>query len=213
MTKRYWGVIITYILLYFSIYLFEPLLINLFNLTKEAANAYGRILGYSLAFIAVLLLMKADIKKGTSKAYPPKRTILWCIYGVLIYFLVQFVYGLIAIVVFNIEPNSEHSEMMKTKFISFPFTMVYIAIFGPIMEEILTKKIILDSLRKRTNVYIASLITSLIFAFLHMELASVIPYTLAGLVYAFLYLKTNRLIVPIIVHMTMNALAILMSFI
>ncbi|PQZ57166.1 MULTISPECIES: CPBP family intramembrane glutamic endopeptidase [Bacillus] len=213
MTKRYWGVIITYILLYFSIYLFEPLFINLFNFTKEAANAYGRIFGYFLAFIVILILMKPDIKKGSSNAYPPKKTILWCIYGVLIYFLVQAIYGLIAIVVFNMDPNSEHSEMIKTNFISFPFRIVNIAILGPIMEEILTKKIILDTLRKRTNVYIACLITSLVFALLHMELASVIPYTLAGLVYAFLYVKTNRLIVPIVVHMTINTLAILIKLI
>lgn len=213
MTKRYWGVIITYILLYFSIYLFEPLFIYLFDLSMEAANAYGRIIGYSLAFIVVLILMKPDIKNGSSNAYSPKRTILWCIYGVLIYFLVQFVYGLIAIVLFNMEPNSEHSEMIKTKFISFPFTIVNIAIFGPILEEILTKKIILDTLRKRTNVYIACLITSLIFALLHMELANLIPYTLGALVYAFLYVKTNRLIVPIVAHMTINTLAVLMRLI
>ena len=46
-----------------------------------------------------------------------------------------------------------------------------------------------------------------------MELASLIPYTLGGLVYAFLYVKTNRLIVPIVAHMTINTLAILMRFI
>jgi membrane protease YdiL (CAAX protease family) len=90
---------------------------------------------------------------------------------------------------------------------------VNIAIFGPILEEILTKKIILDTLRKRTNVYIACLITSLIFALLHMELASLIPYTLGALVYAFLYVKTNRLIVPIVAHMTINTLAVLMRLI
>ena len=213
MTKRYWGVIVTYLLLYFSIYLFEPLFIYLFNLSIEAANVYGRIVGYTLAFIVVLILMKPDIKKGSSNAYSPKKTILWCIYGVLIYFLVQAIYGLIAIVVFNMDPNSEHSEMIKNNVISFPFRIVNIAILGPIMEEILTKKIILDTLRKRTNVYIACLITSLIFALLHMELASLIPYTLGGLVYAFLYVKTNRLMVPIVVHMTINTLAILMRFI
>ncbi|MBJ8007374.1 CPBP family glutamic-type intramembrane protease [Bacillus cereus] len=213
MPKRYWGVIITYILFYLSIYLFEPIFITLFNLTTEAANVYGRILGYFLAFIVILILMKPDIERGSSNAYPPKKTILWCIYGVLIYFLVQAIYGLIAIVVFNMDPNSEHSEMIKTKFISFPFIIVNIAIFGPVMEEVLTKKIILDTLRKRTNVYIACLITSLVFALLHMELASVIPYTLAGLVYAFLYVKTNRLIVPIVVHMSINTLAILIKLI
>ncbi|MGE1107118.1 CPBP family intramembrane glutamic endopeptidase [Bacillus wiedmannii] len=213
MNKRYWGFIITYILLYLSIYLFEPIFINLFNLTMEAADAYGRILGYFLACIVILILMKPDIKRVSSNAYPPKKTILWCIYGVLIYFLVQAIYGIITIAVFNMNPNSEHSEVIKTKFISFPFLIVNIAIFAPIMEEILTKKIILDTLRKRTNVYIACLITSLVFALLHMELASVIPYTLAGLVYAFLYVKTDRLIVPIVVHMTINTLAILMKII
>lgn len=140
MPKRYWGVIITYILFYLSIYLFEPIFITLFNLTTEAANAYGRILGYFLAFIVILILMKPDIERGSSDAYPPKKTVLWCIYGVLIYFLVQAIYGLIAIVVFNMDPNSEHSEMIKNNVISFPFRIVNIAILGPIMEEILTKK-------------------------------------------------------------------------
>ncbi|WP_235852082.1 CPBP family intramembrane glutamic endopeptidase [Niallia nealsonii] len=111
------------------------------------------------------------------------------------------------------QPNSEHSEMIKTKVISFPLTIVNIAIFGPIMEEILIKKIILDMLRRRTNAYIVCLITSLIFALLHMELASVIPYTLGGLVFAFLYVKTNRLIVPIVVHITINTLAVLIRFV
>lgn len=41
------------------------------------------------------------------------------------------------------DPNSEHSEMIKTKFISFPFIIVNIAIFGPVMEEVLTKKLFL----------------------------------------------------------------------
>lgn len=38
------------------------------------------------------------------------------------------------------DPNSEHSEMIKNNVISFPFRIVNIAILGPIMEEILTKK-------------------------------------------------------------------------
>jgi uncharacterized protein len=213
MAKRYWGVIITYILLYFSIYLFEPLFINIFNLSTEAANAYGRTLGYMIAFIIVWILMKPDIKKASSHAYSTKKTVLWCIYGVFIYFIVQLVYVLLSTFVFNIEPKSEHSEMLKDKLISFPFIIVQISVLGPIMEEILTKKIILDTLRKRINVYISCLITALLFAVLHMELASVIPYTLAGLVYAYLYVKTNRLLVPIIVHVTLNTLAILIKFI
>ena len=73
----------------------------------------------------------------------PKNTILWCIYGVLIYFLVQFIYGLIVIVLFNMETDLIYLEVIKPKFISFPITIVNIAIFGPIMEEILTKKIII----------------------------------------------------------------------
>ena len=80
MSKRYWGVIITYILLYFSIYLFEPLFINIFKLSTEAANAFGRTLGYSTAFMIVWILMKPDIKKASSNAYSTKKTVFWCIY-------------------------------------------------------------------------------------------------------------------------------------
>lgn len=84
--KKILGVIITYILFYLSIYLFEPIFITLFNLTTEAANAYGRILGYFLAFIVILILMKPDIERGSSDAYPPKKLY----YGVSMVFLFIF---------------------------------------------------------------------------------------------------------------------------
>lgn len=210
MKLRHLGVIITYILLYFSNYALEPLFMNVFHFTVGESNAYGRVLGYAIACIIIVLLMKKDLKK-TDTASPRGTAIKWFALGIPIYFIALLLYVGVSVIIFNIEPGSSHSDTIKNKVLSYPLTVLNVIFFAPILEEIVTKKIILDTLRKHVNVYVSCLLTSLLFASLHMELSSMIPYTLTGLVFSFLYVKTGRLMVPILVHMTINALSVFMG--
>lgn len=79
------------------------------------------------------------------------------------------------------------------------------AIIAPILEEIIFRKIIFGSLYKRMNFFFAAILSALVFAAFHVDFSHLLMYTAMGLVFAFLYVKTKRIIVPIIVHAGMNS--------
>ena len=84
--------------------------------------------------------------------------------------------------------------------------MTVVSIIGPILEEIVFRKILFGTLYKKFNFFIAAIISSLVFAAIHFDFTHLLVYTAMGLVFAFLYVKTKRIIVPIAAHVAMNTL-------
>src|SRR5699024_6565024 len=91
---------------------------------------------------------------------------------------------------------------MNTLFIIIP------AIVGPILEELVFRKVIFASLHKKVNFFWAALISSIVFALLHFDFSHLLVYITLGFVFAFLYVKTKRIIVPMFVHMALNSYAV-----
>src|SRR5690625_5581613 len=65
------------------------------------------------------------------------------------------------------------------------------------------------SLNKKMNFFLAALLSSIIFASMHLYFSHLLIYTSMGFVFAFLYVKTKRIIVPIVVHMSLNSFAVI----
>jgi uncharacterized protein len=55
------------------------------------------------------------------------------------------------------------------------------------------------------------LISSLIFAAVHADFTHLLIYTAMGFTFAFLYVRTKRLIVPIAAHIAMNTLVLIVQ--
>src|SRR5699024_7720233 len=85
------------------------------------------------------------------------------------------------------------------------------AIFAPILEELLFRKIIFGSLYKRINFFWAAILSSLAFGVIHLDLTHLLIYTGMGLVFSYLYVKTKTIIVSILVLMVMNTITVLMQ--
>ena len=80
-------------------------------------------------------------------------------------------------------------------------------IFGPIMEEICFRGLILDSLLKtRCRPWLAILISALLFALLHGLGANFVTAMLFGILVGWLYWRTGSIIPGIIIHITNNSL-------
>src|SRR5699024_1090959 len=90
-----------------------------------------------------------------------------------------------------------------------PIFIIVPALVGPILEEIIFRKIIFGSLYKRTNFFIAAALSSLIFGIIHQEPEHILIYAAMGFVFAFIYVQTKRIMIPIIVHMSMNTIAVI----
>jgi membrane protease YdiL (CAAX protease family) len=80
-------------------------------------------------------------------------------------------------------------------------------IFGPIMEEICFRGLILDGLLKtRCRPWLAILISALLFALLHGLGANFVTAMLFGILVGWLYWRTGSIIPGIIIHITNNSL-------
>ena len=82
------------------------------------------------------------------------------------------------------------------------------AMLVPVMEELVFRGVVQSALRRYgTGFSIAA--SALVFGLAHMDPSSVVFATIAGLVFGFLYARTNNLWLPILIHVLNNLIATL----
>lgn len=201
--------------MHFSSILGVPLLYNLGVRPKEEAIAYWLIYSFFTAMVIILLLLRKDMQ--VTEQRKDKSTIsvalLWSIAGV---FLALFSQGIAAAIesqLFGIEPGSENTDVLIEFARITPLFIVVTSIIGPILEEIIFRKLLFGNLHKRFNFFISALLSSFIFGIVHMDFSHILIYTAMGFTFAFLYVRTKRIIVPIIAHVSMNTLVILIQLV
>lgn len=145
-------------------------------------------------------------ERGSSFGYSVK----WAISG---FFLALFAQYFAAIIehFLGIPAGSNNTKEIIKIINTFPLAVVVTSIAGPILEEIVFRKIIFGTLYKRFNFVISALVSSVIFALAHMEPMHILLYAAMGFTFAFLYVKTKRIIVPIFAHVSMNTLVVLVQ--
>lgn len=86
-----------------------------------------------------------------------------------------------------------------------------IAIFGPILEELLFRGAITNALLEKYTPTKAIIISALVFGIFHINLAQVVTATLIGLLLGWVYYKTKSLIPCILIHILNNSLSVFLS--
>ena len=215
MKKHYWFILLTYILMQLSgvagISLFHFLDIGA---TQVERFAYWTIFSFTLAFIIILFLLRKERNNESLLRGEPSSvgvSVGWAIGGFFLAIFAQSLAANIEINLFGVEPGSENTEMIVSVIEVTPLVIIVTSIIGPILEEIIFRKIIFGVLYKRTNFIIAGLISSLLFSLLHGEPQHLLLYASMGFTFAFLYVKTKRIIVPIFAHVAMNTMVIIVQ--
>jgi uncharacterized protein len=212
--REYWIILIVYIVMQLSSLVGVPataLFLEKFDKAKSLAIPYWLIISFSLALIIVLFILRKEMTRSNKrKASPIGSSILWAISGV---FLAIFAQTFAANIerLFGIEMGSENTQHILNIINTFPLAILVSSIIGPILEEIVFRKIIFGALYKRFNFFISAVISSVIFAVAHMELQHVLLYSAMGFTFAFLYIKTKHILVPIFAHVAMNTLVVLIQ--
>ena len=111
----------------------------------------------------------------------------------------------------GIELGSENTQQIVGLIQLSPLVIIITSIIGPILEEIVFRKILFGTLYKRLNFFLSGLISSLIFSIAHGEPEHLILYGAMGFTFAFLYVKTKRILVPISAHVAMNTIVVLLQ--
>jgi len=215
--KQYWWIIVTYILMQLSGAVGLPLLLKTglydnrgFTIEEKGQIIMGHwaIISFFVALCIVLWLLRTDIRDrhldATRSSVP--ATIGWIFIGLFLAFFSQIVAGMIEMQLLGIKQGSENTMKLMEIARTTPWFLIVVSIIGPILEEIVFRKILFGALYKKFNFFIAAIISSLVFAAIHFDFTHLLVYTAMGLVFAFLYVKTKRIIVPIAAHVAMNTL-------
>lgn len=187
-----------------------PILHFGFGIEMLDAAVYAYIGSFIVALIIILSLMKNDLKEEKLK-HPLSigQIIGWSVAGLFLAWIAQAIAVTIEMQLFGIDPASENTEVIVDFTRSNILFILIPAIIAPILEEIIFRKILFGTFYKKMNFFLAALLSSLIFAVLHLDFTHLLIYATMGFVFAFLYVQTKRIIVPIIVHMAINTIAVL----
>ena len=152
------------------------------------------------AVIVILLLIKYCGLKELYKTVPSDIFLISMIFGVCAIFAVDLVSSTVDI------PNvleEQFKEMAKTV-----TGFLGICIIGPIMEEIMMRRIILKEMEKLTkSMWWGIIISAALFSVIHVNPIQVVFAMPAGIILGWLYCKTGSLLVPICLHMLNNTIS------
>jgi len=211
--KRYWYIILTYIITQLSSFPAALIALNYFPNSYTEIVIYWSIISFCLALLITLLLLKTDMKMPLHReASTTSNIILWSVIGYFLAYFVQVLASLIEMKVLGISTGSSNTQNIMDISRTIPLFMIIPAIIAPILEEVIFRKIIFGSLYKRLNFFISALLSAFIFGVIHGEFQHILIYSSMGFVFAYLYVKTKRILTPIIVHAALNTTTVIAQY-
>lgn len=162
------------------------------------------VTGYLL--ITVLFFGKSYVKLSFGRIEKP---MVWPAVGMSVLIAASQAFVLFsALFLLDVDPLFQGDELeRRQQFFSGIAGALNACIFGPIMEEICFRGLVLDGLLKtRCRPWLAILISALLFALLHGLGANFVTALLFGILVGWLYWRTGSIIPGIIIHITNNSL-------
>jgi len=217
-------ILITYIIMYFSPFLVVRPIASIIKSINPDLNqkefiamtqgwtTFSTFLVGLLVVVFFILRDKNFLKNGFKSGERASTPVAigWGILGFFIVLAAQMLGGIIETSL-GIKAGSENTEILSTVAAVSPIIIFSIVFFGPFLEEVVFRRIIFGSLNQTTNFWIATLVSAVVFGLIHNEFSHLILYTSTGLVFAFLYNKTKRLLTTVISHMMLNGFVMLIQ--
>ena len=213
--------ILTYAIMQLSGLLFAPLLLAFLirqvgmeeQEAKLLASGWWIFVSMLVAAIVSLTLLQKDksfLKNLKGKQSSIGASIGW---GFLGFFMVLFGQSLAALIEtsLGIDPGSDNTATFVRIADAVPVAILSIAIFAPILEELIFRRVIFGSLVQKTNFFIAGSVSAIVFAIIHFDFTHILLYAVSGFIFAFLYYKTKRIMTSIISHMLLNGFVVLVQ--
>lgn len=219
-SKTAFKLLLVYVIMQMSGLLFAPLLLNFFlsqgielEQAKLLASGWWIFISMSIATLISIAILRKDkpfLQNFKGKPSSIGASIGWGIIG---FFLVLFGQSLAAAIesALGITQGSENTQMFVTIAEAAPVAILSIAIFAPILEELIFRRVIFGSLVQTTNFFIAGLVSAIVFALIHFDFTHILLYAVSGFIFAFLYYKTKRILTSIIAHMLLNAFVVIVQ--
>lgn len=217
--------------LYFSPSIFN-FLIKLYtvyidnNFTSETINIYFNVLiAVSTAFLLIFVFRDFIKKNWDIFKENLLENIIWVLtIGIGAAYLFSYLGEIVVNLLLPADAGEAGNQALVVTMVSSNMLMMafHAVILAPIVEELLFRGLIFNSLRQR-SVFWAHLISAFLFGLLHVysyilagdmsEWIKLIPYMTAGLAFSFAYEKRQNIIAPIFLHGVKNLIAIILIYV
>ncbi|MBG9908410.1 CPBP family intramembrane glutamic endopeptidase [Bacillus paranthracis] len=199
--------------------LFLPFQIGLFilfgislltnNNLVESEFSLGAI-GFTVPAIAGIILFKNEIIE--SFAYFKKKTILKIVSIPMVVLLMVIIESSIMHFLATGQPENQEQLLEAGAEVPLIFTLLVFGILGPILEEIVFRHILINRFSHYIGTAIASIISILIFTFLHTnQLSDYAIYLPGAMILTIAYLISKRSLAYVIaIHMLNNCLGFIL---
>lgn len=190
------------------------------SITSTNANIWlNFVVDLITALVAVIILRKF-IKRQWKDFMNNKLSIIvaGCFLGFFLNICANAI-GSSIVKLFVDQSSSVNQQQVESLTKSIPAVMFFVTGFlAPIGEELIFRGVVFTGLRKY-NRFLAYAVSAFLFGFIHVmnsvfagnifEMVQMIPYAFSGLVFAYIYERTDNIWASILTHMTNNIFALL----
>lgn len=156
-------------------------------------SGWWSTISFAIAFIVSFLLISRNNNFWnvfSGEKMPLGKAIGWGVIGFFLVFLGQTIGAYIELAL-GIDMGSENTEAIMDVTKVAPVMIIATVFLGPVLEELVFRRVIFGSIIQHYNFWIACDISAIVFAAIHMDFTHIILYTICGLIFAFLYHKTK----------------------
>lgn len=109
--------------------------------------------------------------------------------------------------------DTHNSTSGETKGVEALVLILFAPFVGPVIEEVVCRGVMYPIMRRGFGVWTSAIVTSIVFAFAHLNIYQIVPTLVVGVVLALIYEKTRVLIAPIVIHIAHNVTAMMLALI
>ena len=218
MKREYKIIILTYVVMQLFLNIGASIVYGIFQGFGLSGNKYWvlsvstwTVFSFFVTLLITLYYLKGEMTVRNWNLRSLPFVLGWSVYGVLLALIAQRIAIMIETLL-GVDVGSKNTENILNLIHVAPIMIFVTSIIGPILEEVIFRKIIFGSLYKKTNFFLAALISSFIFSAAHMEFEHLLLYSAIGFTFSYLYVKTDRIVIPILAHTLMNTYVVMSQF-
>lgn len=168
------------------------------------------LLGYGVSIpVLLLVLHRVPEVKAEPKKMRLRKFIMFFVIAMGIGYIFNFAGNIINMLLgFLTERRAEDMNPITDMFESLTFASVlYVSVLGPIIEELIFRKIILNRVRPLGE-KAAIIFTAVLFGLLHGNIAQLLYATFIGIIFGYVAVKTGRIFYCVILHIMVNSYSV-----
>jgi len=178
----------------------------------ERLGIIGIPVTHIISILAPGLFLTIYLRKDIRKVYMfySVKKMKYFFIGILLWIAAVIVSGIYSYYAMRILPSEELIESFDYIFSETTFTqqVVIMAVIPAVVEEMFFRGIMFNSLKKKTGVKVAAVVSSLLFASMHFSLIKIFPTFLLGVVFTYVVYKTGSILPAVVLHFINNFMSV-----